>query len=91
MTSRFRTLYGDIVSMGERDANGCSCFAYSWKLPAYSGAFVLTIVLGAFVLTVGAFLLTDLALLLATLAFVLIVEALLLAVGKASIKHLNGL
>ena len=51
---------------------GCSFFAYSWKLPAYSGAFLLTV--GncsfstynwsflayslAFLLTVGAFLLT---------------------------------
>ena len=23
--------------------NGCSFFAYNWKLPAYSGAFLLTI------------------------------------------------
>ena len=25
------------------DALGCSSFAYSWKLPAYSGAFLLTV------------------------------------------------
>ena len=28
--------------------NGCSFFAYSWKLPAYSGDFLLMVVLGAF-------------------------------------------
>ena len=51
---------------------GCSFFAYSWKLPADSGAFLLTVdnfsfftfswsfslTILAFLLTVGAFLLT---------------------------------
>ena len=52
---------------------GCGFFAYSWKLPAYSGAFLLTVDNfsfftyswsffayngKAFLLTVGAFLLT---------------------------------
>ena len=35
-------------------------FAYSWKLPAYSGAFLLTVDNFNFFLTVGAFLLTAL-------------------------------
>ena len=34
---------------------GMRLFAYSWKLPACSGAFVLTVVLGSFLLTIGAF------------------------------------
>ena len=52
--------------------NGCNFFAYSWKLPAHSGAFLLTIDNFSFVtynwssfaynfsflLTAGAFLLT---------------------------------
>ena len=33
-------------------------FAYNWKLPAYSGAFLLTVVFGGFLLTARAFLLT---------------------------------
>ena len=37
---------------------GCSFFAYSWKLPAYNGAFLLTVENSSFLLTVGAFLLT---------------------------------
>ena len=44
-----------------------SFFAYSWKLPAYSGAFLLTVVLGSFfayswsffTLTISAFALTQ--------------------------------
>ena len=40
---------------------GCGFFAYSWKLPAYNGAFLLTIDNFSFLLTVGAFLLTILA------------------------------
>ena len=50
-------------------------FAYSCKLPAYSGAFLLTIHILAFLLTEGAFLLT-------ALAFLLTVGAFLLTVGK---------
>ena len=34
---------------------GCSFFAYSWKLPAYSGIFYLQSCLGAFLLTVLEF------------------------------------
>ena len=46
---------------------GCSFFAYSWKLPAYNGAFLLTVdnfslafmlTIAAFALTIFAFLLT---------------------------------
>ena len=37
------------------DSHGCSFLAYSWKLPAYSGAFLLTIDNFSLVLTVGAF------------------------------------
>ena len=40
---------------------GCGFFAYSWKLPAYSRAFLLTVDNFSFFLTVGAFLLTVLA------------------------------
>ena len=40
---------------------GCGFFAYNWKLPAYSGAFLLTIDNFSFLLTVGALLLTVLA------------------------------
>ena len=54
---------------------GCVFFAYSWKLPAYSGAFLLIVGNLAFLLTVGAFLLT-------VLASLLTVGALLLTVGK---------
>ena len=54
---------------------GCGFFAYSWKLPAYSGAFLLTIDHFSFLLTVEAFLLT-------VLASLLTVGALLLTVGK---------
>ena len=50
-------------------------FAYSWKLLAYSGAFVLTVAILAFLLTVGAFLLP-------ALAFLLTVGAFVLTVGK---------
>ena len=32
-------------------------FAYSWKLPTYSGAFYLQLTLLAFLLTIGPFLL----------------------------------
>ena len=40
---------------------GCGFFAYNWKLPAFSGAFLLTVHnFLAFCLTVGAFLLTEL-------------------------------
>ena len=54
---------------------GCGVFAYSWKLPAYSGAFYSQLTLLAFLLTVGAFLLT-------ALAFLLTIGAFLLTVGK---------
>ena len=47
---------------------GCGFFAYSWKFPACSGAFLLTIDSFSFLLTALAFLLT--------------VGALLLTVGK---------
>ena len=36
-------------------------FAYSWKLPAHSGAFLLTVDNFSFFLTIEAFLLTVLA------------------------------
>ena len=39
-------------------SKGCGFFAYSWKLPAYSGAFYLQLTILAFLLTVGALLLT---------------------------------
>ena len=55
--------------------NGCSFFAYNWKLPAYSGAFCLQLTIISFLLTVGALLLT-------VLAFSLTVGAFLLTVGK---------
>ena len=54
---------------------GCGSFAYSWKLPTYSGAFLLTDDNFSFFLTVGVFLLT-------ALAFLLSVGALLLTVGE---------
>ena len=50
---------------------GCGFFAYSWKLPAYSGASLLTVVKFSFLVTVGAFLLTILAFLLTIGAFLL--------------------
>ena len=34
---------------------GCSFFAYSWKLPAYNGAFLLTVVFRSCLLMVGVF------------------------------------
>ena len=37
---------------------GCGFFAYSWKLPAYSGAFLLAVDNSSFFITIGAFLLT---------------------------------
>ena len=49
-------------------------FAYSWKLPAYSGAFLLTVVFGSFLLTLGASLLTVGPFLLTVAALVLTVE-----------------
>ena len=50
-------------------------FAYNWKLPAYSGAFLLAVDNFSFLLTVAAFLL-------AVLASVLTVGAFLLTMGK---------
>ena len=48
-----------------REVKGMRLFAYSWKLPAYSGAFLLTVdnfdyfaYNFSILLTVGAFLLT---------------------------------
>ena len=52
---------------------GCGFFAYNWKLPAYSGAFLLTVDNFSFFLTIGAFLLTALAFLLTVGASLLIV------------------
>ena len=64
---------------------GCGIFAYSWKLPADSGAFLLTIdYFSVFLLTVGAFLLT-------ALAFILTVGAFRLQWESASNKGLKGL
>ena len=57
---------------------GCGLFAYSWKLPAYSGAFLLTVDNFSFLLTVGAFLLT-------ALASLLTLGAVLLTMGKCII------
>ena len=77
---------------------GCGFFAYSWKLPAYSGFFWLTV--GSFLLTVELFylqlailasLLTVGAFLLTILAFLLTILAFLLTVGSASNKGLKGL
>ena len=56
---------------------GCGFFAYSWKLPAYSGAFYLQLTILAFLLTVGAFWLT-------ILASLLTIGAFLLAMGKCA-------
>ena len=50
-------------------------FAYSWKLPAYSGAFSLTIDSFSLLLAIGAFSRT-------IWAFLLTIEACLLTVGK---------
>ena len=58
-----------------RYEKGCGFFAYSWKLPAYSGAFYLQLTILAFLLTIGAFLLTVLASLLTVGAFLLTVGA----------------
>ena len=54
---------------------GMQLSAYSWKLPAYSGAFLVTVVFGAFLITIGAFSLT-------IFAFWPSVEVCLLTVGK---------
>ena len=56
---------------------GCSFFAYNWKLPAYSGASLLTIDNFSFLLTVG-----DSDYLLTIFAFLLKIGALLLTMGK---------
>ena len=50
-------------------------FAYSWKLPAYSGAFLLTVDNFSFFAYNWSFLLT-------LLAFLLAIGAFLLTVGK---------
>ena len=59
-------------------------FAYSWKLPAYSGAFYLELTILAFLLTVGALLLT-------VLAFYIQLELFCLQSESASNKGLKGL
>ena len=66
-------------------------FFARWKLPAYSGAFLLTIDNFSFLLTVGAFLLTIGAYLLTILACLLTIELLCLQRGSVSKKYLNGL
>ena len=64
---------------------GCGFFAYSWKLPAYSGAFYLQLDnLCSFLPTVGALLLT-------VLASLLTVGVFGLQWGSASNKGLKGL
>ena len=55
-------------------SNGCSFFAYSWKLPAYSGAFFLTVDNLSFYTYNWSFLLTALAFLLTVGAFMLTVR-----------------
>ena len=44
---RWRTLWKpqnpEKIEVGERNSLGRGLFAYSWKLPAYSGAFLLTV------------------------------------------------
>ena len=65
--------------------SGCNFFAYSWKFPAYSGAFLLTIDKFSFFSdTIGASLLT-------TLAFTLTVGACAFQWESASNKGLKGL
>ena len=54
---------------------GCGFFAYSWKLPAYSGAFLLTDDSFSFFAYSWSFLLT-------ILAFLLTVGTSLLTLGK---------
>ena len=55
---------------GEKKEKGCGFFAYNSKLPAYSGAFLLTVDnFSFFTLTVGVFLLAALAPLLTVGAF----------------------
>ena len=67
-----------------RKLGGCGFFAYSWKLPACSGAFYLQLTILAFLLTIGVFLLTALASLLTIGAFLLTMES-------VSNKGLKGL
>ena len=45
-------------SLSFLDAAFFAFFAYSWKLPAYSGVFYLQLTIFAFLVTVGTFLLT---------------------------------
>ena len=58
-----------------KNTTDAAFFAYSWKLPAYSGASLLTVDNLSFLLTIGASLLT-------LLASLLTVGAFLLTVGK---------
>ena len=55
---------------------GCNLFAFNWKLPAYSGAFLLTIVFGSFFIYRGSFPAYNF------LAFFLMIEAFLLTMEK---------
>ena len=63
---------------------GCSFLAYNWKLPAYSGAFLLTIDNFSFLLTVGAFFTYN-------FSFLLTIGAFCLQWESASDKHLKEL
>ena len=83
-SKRERNINGKPVSQRENKSDA-AFFAYSWKLPAYSGAFsYLQLPSLAFFLTIGAFSLTVLALYLQVGAFLFIV-------GSASNKGLKGL
>ena len=63
---------GNILTRIHSAKFGCGFSAYSWKLPAYSGAFLLTVDnFSFFLLTVRAFPLTVLASLLTVGAFLL--------------------
>ena len=76
MQLQFSPDFPDKIDRRQRIVNfGCGFFAYSRKLPAYSGAFLLTVDNFCFLLTVGAFLHT-------VLASLLTIGAFLLTVGK---------
>ena len=67
--------FGAEIRGGEVGCKKCRFFAYSWKLPAYSGAFLLTVDTFSFFTYSWSFSLT-------VLASLLTVGALLLTVGK---------